>query len=286
MPIRTILLPLGEQGTDRALLDKALAVARRFGAHLDVLHVVPDPETILPYETLGMTPHMKQSVLEAARARADEETAALRRLFEGACKRDGTTIAACREAPERASAAWIVEHGREDAIVAQRGRLADLILVPRPAQVSPPPSTVEAALRDTGRPVLVLPPPPLASLAENAVIGWNGSKEAAQAVAAARPCLREARSVTVLTTEKRAKRAPSADDLVVYLACHGVQASVRIMDTSSRSVPEALLGDARELGADLMVVGGYSRHRMREIVMGGVTQHLLGHADLPVLMVH
>ena len=286
MPIKTILLPLGEKDRDDALLDAALAVTKRFKAHLDVLHVEPNAESLLPYATIGLSEKMRASVRDAAVRQHSEATRALQQLVDKACVRNGVSMARRGEQPAKISADWLVETGSQTELVAQFGRLADLIIVPRPARVSPPPKTIDAALRETGRPVLMLPPRAVDCIGERIVIGWNGSKEAAQAVAAARPILREAGAVTVLTTDKRQKRRPNGDDLLTYLACHGIAASVSIMDTRTRSVPEALLANARELDADLLVTGGYSRHRLREVIMGGVTRYLLAESDIPIMMVH
>ena len=90
----------------------------------------------------------------------------------------------------------------------------------------------------------------------------------------------------VLTTKKRATVRPSADDVVSYLSWHGVNATARIMSTQSKSVGEALAAETVSLAADLLVIGSYSRRRLREMVMGGVTSHVLERANLPVLMVH
>lgn len=286
MPIKTILLPLGEKDRDDTLLDTALAAAKRFKAHLDVLHVEPDAESLLPYATIGLSESMRASVRTAALQQHEEATRALQQIVDKACVRNGVSMAKRSEYPNKVSADWLVETGSQAELVAQFGRLADLIILARPVRVSPPPRTVDAALRETGRPVLMLPPGPFDSIGDRIVIGWNGSKEAAQAVAAARPVLREAGAVTVLTTEKRQKRRPSGDDLLSYLSCHGITATLSIMDTRSRSVPEALLANARELDADLLVLGGYSRHRLREVIMGGVTRHLLTESDIPIMMVH
>ncbi|MEE9265322.1 MAG: universal stress protein [Gammaproteobacteria bacterium] len=286
MPIKTILLPLGEKDRDDALLDAALAVTKRFKAHLDVLHVEPNAESLLPYATIGLSEKMRASVRDAAVRQHSDATRALQQLVDKACVRNGVSMARRGEQPAKISADWLVETGSQTELVAQFGRLADLIIVPRPARVSPPPKTIDAALRETGRPVLMLPPRAVDCIGERIVIGWNGSKEAAQAVAAARPILREAGAVTVLTTDKRQKRRPNGGDLLTYLACHGIAASVSIMDTRTRSVPEALLANARELDADLLVTGGYSRHRLREVIMGGVTRYLLAESDIPIMMVH
>jgi nucleotide-binding universal stress UspA family protein len=286
MPIKTILLPLGENDRDDALLDAALAATKRFKAHLDVLHVEPDAESLLPYATIGLSESMRASVRDAAARQHSEATRALQQLVDKACVRNGVSMARRGEQPAKISADWLVETGSQTELVAQLGRLADLIIVPRPARVSPPPKTIDAAMRETGRPVLMLPPRAIDSIGDRIVIGWNGSKEAAQAVTAARPILREASAVTVLTTDKRQKRRPNSDDLLTYLSCHGIAASVSILDTRTRSVPEALLANARELDADLLVTGGYSRRRLREVIMGGVTRYLMAESDIPIMMAH
>ncbi len=286
MPIKTILLPLGEKDRDDALLDAALAVTKRFNAHLDVLHVEPDKEASLPYATLGLSESMRAQLRDAAAQQYADATSALQQIVDKACVRNGVSMAKRGEHPAKPTADWLVETGSQTELVAQLGRLADLIIVVRPERISPPPKTIDAALRETGRPVLMLPPHALDSIGRRIVIGWNGSKEAAQAVAAARPILREASTVTVLTTDKRQRRRPSGDDLLTYLSCHGITASVSVMDTRTRSVPEALLATAGELDADLLVMGGYSRHRLREVIMGGVTRYLLAESDIPVMMVH
>jgi len=286
MPIKTILLPLGEKDRDDALLDAALAAAKRFNAHLDVVHVEPDAESLLPYATIGLSESMRASVRDAALQQRSQATKALQETVDRACVRNGVSMARRGEHLGKVSADWLVETGSQTEIVAQLGRLADLIIVPRPVRISPPPKTIDAALRETGRPVLMLPPRAFDSIGDRVVIGWNGSKEAAQAVAAARPILGKASAVTVLTTDKRQQRRPNGDDLLTYLSCHGIAATVSIMDTRTRSVPEALLANALELNADLLVTGGYSRHRLREVIMGGVTRHLLAESEIPILMVH
>jgi len=225
-------------------------------------------------------------VRDAAEKQHTEATKRLQQVVDKACVRSGVSMARRGDHPGKVSADWLVATGSQTDLVARYGRLADLIVVPRPAQVSPPPRTIDAALRESGRPVVMVPPGPIESAGDRIVIGWNGSKEAAQAVAAARPVLREAGAVTVLTTDKHQSRKPNGDDLVVYLACHGITATVSIMDTRNRSVPEAMLANARKLDADLLVMGGYSRTRLREVLMGGVTRYLMAESEIPLLMVH
>ncbi len=107
--------------------------------------------------------------------------------------------------------------------------------------------------------------------------------EAARAVAAAMPCLTMADVVTILISPKR---AASAKDLAGHLAWHGVKASVRQFRVGPRSVGETLLAEARALKADLLVIGGYSHVRARELLFGGVTRHILAATEIPVMMAH
>lgn len=287
MPIKTLLMPIRESDTSAELMETGLLVAKRFNAHLDLLYVHPNPEEMFPFDTFWMSGSMKSSVLENAQQNAADQAKRLKSAFDDLCERRGVPQRLRGECPGEVSAGWLEERGPRDMYTGILGRLADVVIMPKPLRTEPPPSSFEAAVRETGRPVLMVPRKTVTPmLAKHVAIGWNNSKEAAQAMAAARPCLREAESVTIMVTEKRLNQRPSADEVVSYLKCHGVEAKIEMLDVRKRSVGEALLAQSKDRGADLLVVGGYSRSRVREMVMGGVTAHLLDHAELPVMMYH
>jgi nucleotide-binding universal stress UspA family protein len=116
-------------------------------------------------------------------------------------------------------------------------------------------------------------------------LAWNGSAQAARAVAGALPLLRNAEQIHVLTAASARTEVERADGLVRYLAWHGVSCERQAMYPTTQ-VGAALLGRARELGADLLVMGGYGRSRVSELVFGGVTRTVLGQYDLPILLAH
>ena len=155
-----------------------------------------------------------------------------------------------------------------------------------PIPVSPPPEEAAAALKSTGRPVLIVPADFDVIGPRNVGIGWNGSAESARAVAASMEYLKSAEKVTIFSGTAHPDKKPSSEDLIEYLGWHGVEATVRIFDAHDPSVGEALLAEARAAGVNLLVVGGYSRSRLRELMFGGVTGFLLAEADIPVFMVH
>ena len=285
MAIKTMLVPLDGSAGSEAVLDTAFALARRFTAHVDVLHVrLPSDPLHSVTEGWWLSDETKQWVLEIAGRGAAEAAAKVRAAFHDYCAARDIAIAEMPPSPEAVSAAWHEAAGWEATVVAVRGRLADLIVVRRPSGEQPLPTTVEAALLETRRPIFVAPPTPAKRLGANIAIGWNGSAEAAGAIAAALPFLAAAERVTVLTARDGAPAAP--EDLVRHLAWHGIAATAQTFDTKRRSVGEALLAEAQACGADLLVLGGYGRSRTREMILGGVTRHVLAASDIPLLMSH
>ena len=103
-------------------------------------------------------------------------------------------------------------------------------------------------------------------------------------MSSALPLLDKAERVSVLLIEEGLRPGPSADDLIAYLAHHDINAT--IYQTQSNHLPtgEALLVDARAVEADFLVMGAYTHSRLRRMIMGSATEHVLGAAELPVLM--
>ena len=147
-------------------------------------------------------------------------------------------------------------------------------------------STFETALFEGGRPILLAPPTPPKSLGESIVIAWNGSTETARAVAFAMPFLRSAGRILVLTVEGGMVPGPSAEDLARALACEGVDAAHKALPADRRTPGETFLAEAADFGCDLLIKGAYTQSRLRQMIFGGPTSHLLAYADLPVLMAH
>jgi nucleotide-binding universal stress UspA family protein len=117
-------------------------------------------------------------------------------------------------------------------------------------------------------------------------VAWNGSVEAARAVAGALPFLHAARAVHVLSAATWRTGAEAGLDLVRYLEWRGIAGTPRVVRLEGESVGAALLAAAGEVGADLLVMGGYGRTRLSELVLGGVTRHVLAHSSLALLISH
>ncbi|MBT3788355.1 MAG: universal stress protein [Alphaproteobacteria bacterium] len=289
MATKTILVPMSGLASTPAPLDAALTVGKRLSAHVEALHVSIDPRDSVAYVGEGMTSAMIEDVMASAEQEANERLARARQRFEAACEANAVARSDGSGQSDDASASFTEVVGREEDYVASKGRLADLIVAGRSESdedVSLS-ATLETALMDTGRPVLVVPPGESADHLGTAIaIAWNGSVEAARAVSAAMHFLCEAEKVIVLEVEEAGKHGPSAADVVSYLAQHKVSASSRDIRASAGSVAENLLTAVREENADLLVMGAYTRSRLRRLIFGGVTGDILDNAPVPVLLAH
>ncbi|WP_119458984.1 universal stress protein [Rhodospirillaceae bacterium SYSU D60014] len=287
--LKTILVPLDGADGGETVFGPAFSVGRRFDAHVEVLLVRRNPADALRYLTRGLsvTAAMKDQVVQAATQAADAAAAKVRSEFDAYCAANQIPVGVEPPGPGTVSAAWREEVGREGAgIVARRGRLADLIVLPQPAAEAPAPAVLEAALMRTSKPVLVVPPVTRDSFGQTIGIGWDGSAEAASAVAGAMPFLQLAEKIRVFMTDEDARPQATAADLVHYLAWQGIAASTHKFDPGSRSVGKALLAEAETCRTDLLVLGGYGHSRTRELILGGVTRQVLATGKIPVLMAH
>ena len=100
------------------------------------------------------------------------------------------------------------------------------------------------------------------------------------------PLLAVADRITVLTAEIGVAAELGPADLQAYLASHARQAEISTFRARGTEVAQGLLTGARQAGADVLVIGAYGHSRRRELIMGGVTEHIIDHTDLPVVMIH
>ena len=288
MAIKTILVPLSGTTGSGGVLTSALAVGKWLDAHIEALHVAMDPRDSVAYVGEGMTSAMIEDVMSVAEGEASERQKRAAEQFQEACTKAGV-----KEADSAAAGGGFTAHltsvtGREEDAVAARGRLADLIVCckPREGDDVSPSVTLEAALMDTGRPVLVVPPGDPAPIGKTVALGWNGSPEAAKAIRFGLAFLHAADKVVVLEVEEAGKGGPDAAAVVDYLAWHGIAATSQDVTAGAASIGDRLLGAAKAAEADLLIMGAYTRSRLRRLIFGGATREVLAGASIPVLMAH
>jgi nucleotide-binding universal stress UspA family protein len=288
MPIKSILVPMNASQSDRGTLDLALALARPRRAHVVALFVRPDPRDIALYGGFGAEGVGIGRIMEQIEKEGIEYAARARKAFEAWCARNDIGEYNKARASDRVTAAWREEVGTPDQAVAQVGGLSDVIVEAGlyddklPLELS----TIESSLFGSGRPVLVAPKALPPDLAETALIAWNGSREANRAVGAALELLAACKRVLIFCApEGKGPRADPAE-LAAYLDWHGISAQRVAATAPMKSIGAGLLDTASRERASLLVMGAYTHARLREMVLGGVTDHVLHHAAIPVLLAH
>ncbi|GGD17808.1 universal stress protein [Pyruvatibacter mobilis] len=288
MSIKRILCPLYGSASDAASLTMGLSLAKRFHAQADILFVRPNPTDALPYLGEGISGPVVEDIIETARKAADSAEDQCRKEAEEAARAAGVEITDEVRA-DAATARMRIKSGRAVDVIAGESRLADLVIVADAGardQASGP-NALETCMLAEGRPVLLAPQQAPADVGASVVIGWDESGEAANAITAAMPFLVSAEKVTIVCVdEDGVSDAPGARALQEYLALHTVTAEIHLVPEDNRNTGEVLLAEATNLQGDLLVMGGYSHSRLRELVLGGVTRHIRSHATIPVLMAH
>ena len=288
MAIKNMLVPVGDIAHDEGAIGTALLLTQSFGGHADCLFLTGDVSDVIPAGAMGLFESVQVQMKEEYELERGEKQTLARQRFDAMLEERNIEYRENALPAELPSASWEVVSGIASEVVAARGAAYDMAIVGRPSadHATVGELSAEAALFRTGRPVLIAPPAAPATLGEAVVIGWNRSASAARSVSAALPLLELSRSVTIVSVTTGAKQGPSADEMAKYLSWHEVQAEVVEIPPDHRLVGEVLLEEAERVSADLLVMGAYSHSRLRELILGGVTRHVLQNADIPVLMAH
>lgn len=286
--IKTILVPATGSDTDNATFTSALAVARSFSAHLDVLHVRADAASLAVTMASEGGSVMVGGLIERLDEEADLREKQARQLFDQFCAGNGLAVVDMPPGPNAASAQWLRQVGIEPFWFAEYGRAADLMVIGRPGDGDGvAPETIETALLESGRPVLIPPAAPMAALPETIVIAWKATREAAHAVTAALPFFSAAKEVRILTVaEEGDLSTEEGQQLMNNLRWRGLQVSAGRLQPDEHSPADTLIAAAADHQA-LLVMGGCGHSRLREWIFGGFTQHVLQTAaPVPVLIAH
>ena len=284
--MKTILVPVEDHDSMAAVLQAAWLVARRFDSYVEGFAVQPAAS-----EFVALDPLSGLTMPQIADGDAHIERYS-RQMFESFMASNNVPPAppAFPTPPptEGVSYAWVRPGAEFDTFIGSYGRVFDLIVLGRPGRApqNPRMAPLEAALFESGRLVLIAPPPPPEELGRNVLVAWNGSTEQARTNAFAMPLLRGADEVTVLTVEGGMTPGPTGDEVALHLVRNGAPATAVTVAPAGRTTGETILDHAKLRGCDLIVKGAYAQSRLRQMIFGGATRHILAHTTLPVLMAH
>jgi nucleotide-binding universal stress UspA family protein len=292
MSIKRIFLPIPGSAEQSGEIETALVAAKALGAYLEALFIAPPP---LPARTAAGaaaygygTAAMRVPAYDFA-AHQEEMTEAARTRFTAMCADHAIPILAAGETTAALpAAAWHTAEGAYAEVAARRAAAFDLTVAASAAVLESLKDIAEQSLLHARRPVLLAPARLQTPLTGPALIAWDESPECWHAASAALPFLKMAQSVQLVSVDRDAEgRAASQAEALAYLRCHGVEATARVVAPHLRTVGETLLAAAAEQEIGLLIMGAYSHSRLREMLLGGATRHVLQNASArPVLLMH
>ncbi|MDH3770220.1 MAG: universal stress protein [Nitrospirota bacterium] len=286
--MRVILAPLVGDNDDEVVMHGACALARALHGHVDALFVRPDPTEAMMVVGEGMSPEIIDTITRASTATWDARREVAKSAFDLARAAVDAPLVEQAGASSGVTSRWRELVVGAETVGTDHSRLADLIVF---AGIGAEGDSYrrrmfESALFNAARPLLLMPRASRLRAPKVLAFAWNGSMEATRALLGALPLLEAAEAVHVLTAATAKTPAGRGENLAAYLAWHGLAAEIHQLHPSTGEVGAALLDQARKLDADLLIMGGYGHGRVRELIFGGVTQHVLSHLELPVLLAH
>lgn len=277
MSLKRIMVHYDATPRGERALAAALSLADRQDAHLIGCATREEPR-IPTYAAAQIPADVIDSLVEEQRklVRSAHES------FENAARAAG-----------REDRCEFIEAGGDPArVLTSFGRGCDLLVV---GQSEPDMEAVDIEelpdnlVMESGRPVLIVPYiGQRATIGEHVLLCWTNTREAARAMSDALPLMGKASKVTVLTIEDKDADMDGllGDDAARYLAAHGISAELRRAVQPNVDAGTAILNEAAEQGADLIVMGAYGHSRLRETILGGATRTILKSMTAPVLMSH
>ena len=219
----------------------------------------------------------------------ERNTRDAREVFVQACAVVGIRMLSANDEPgSPLAASWREAEGSYVEIAMQRAAAFDLMVAASATVMELLMAIAEKSLLQTRRPVLLAPARPQSDLTDSVMIAWDESPECWHAVSAAIPFMQLAKSVRVISVDRDASnRQASQAEVLAYLRCHGIGATAQVVAPELRSVGDTLLAAGAEHEAGLLIMGAYSHSRLREMLLGGATRHILKNASArPVLLAH
>jgi nucleotide-binding universal stress UspA family protein len=286
--MRVILVPVANRPECKVALKAACELATGLSANLVGCHVRPHRD-----EGRRSTSAPFKLVAEGAGSGgcredqdADLKSRAARDLFARLVEKSGFRLIRRPKKGYDGIALWEEMVGTPAKILSIAGPVSDLVVVSRPkrGKGGPGGAFLLAAMMHAGRPVLVLPERGIGTLGKHVLIGWNQSVDAARAVANALPILSRAESVTIVSSGPENRAGPKARDLQQYLVHWGVPS--KKVATKGKDPIREIEQVYRKVQADMLVIGAYSRGHARELVFGGVTEHMIFSTGIPVFALH
>lgn len=282
--MKSILLPFQDDEVAQVALRTAHRIAETFQSHIEALFVLPQPQ-IIAGEGIALPGVYLTQMAEDGRKLAD----AAKARFDDYLTQADISIQSLGQPSTSVTASWREIEGLESQIIGNHGRLFDLVVLGRTTKYYAGDWNIicEAALFESGRPALIAGKESPTSVASNVVIAWNGSTETARTIALGMPLLELAEKISIVTPKNVTVPGPSADELAAHFRRRNIDVTTEVLHaTNAEAAGAEIVNYAVDTGSDLLLKGAYTHTRLRQMIFGGMTRHILTHAPMPVLMAH
>ena len=277
--MKTILVPTEDNSAMRSALETALLVARRCDSYMEGFAL---RWSVAEFAAFDPTGGISLETDKLTTARVEKQA---RQIFESFMQDHNVPRSTAKT--EALSFGWLDDAPQGEDFVGSYGRVFDAIVMSRPDanETFVHNRALYSGLFESGRPILLAPPAPPPQIANNVLIAWNRSTEQARATVLAMPLLQKANRITVLTVIGGTEvPGPSAEQLIHYLQRNGIAAEPMRVGLDGKNTGQTILVAAQSTGCDLLIKGAYTQSRLRQMIFGGATRHVLENADIAVLL--
>ena len=278
--MKSLLAPIIRPDAGDGQLAAAVALARRFGSYIEGCYARAATPVFVG-DAFGMGAAYAGDLTDEWLAQEAQAEAAFRAFMDKA----GIPVDA---SAGDVAAGWRGAASAGHVHLNEYSRLFDLVVIGRdPQDEGAAFATCEDALFEGGCPILLAPPaPPPDDFGRNILIAWNGSTETARTIALGMRLIERAEKILVLTVEGVTVPGPSGDQVATMLRRRGLTVEEKTLRAQQRTAGETILAEAAAAGCDLVFKGAYTHSRLRQMVFGGPTRHIMAESTLPVFMAH
>lgn len=291
MDIGSVMAVVDGSLRSRAALRAALDLGRTFDARTHLLQISPAPVMLVP-KVHSDDSNVVDDMMNNLQGLNEHRRLQFERFFEEDVIAHGTPVCEHREPNRELCKGFGVckelVTGHESREIAKRGRLFDIVLIVTPSEDDGgvDSAVLEATLFDTGRPALLIPSTYEGRLGRCITVAWDGSAEAAKSIHNAMPLIRRAERVEVLNIQEDGRVEADPDDIVTYLATHGISAIAKIVQAPQDDVADTLMQAATANGDALIVMGAYGDNPMILGEYGNTARDVVGTAINPIFIAH
>ena len=286
--MRRILAVLGGSDSDRKAAGAAIALAKRLGAQVEGLYIKIDPSEVLARMGEGITASATGDVFEAALEDAEVAASRAKATLESVATENGVAIHSTPSSLPGPGVFFESVQGPSLDVLDSHAGLADLVVFGEPGVPGPLGlmAKIEHTMLTLRRPILVARGDLSRNFGERVLVAFKGSHEACTALMRATPIIKASKAIEILYLREHDLDDHAGKRAARYLGQHGANAKLVEVKPGTSDIGAEIARYARAGDAGLIVMGGYGRSRMRELILGGATRHLIRSSPMPVFLAH